>query len=156
MGLHRGHECVEELGGTLPVRAFRERVRTSGKRGGENPKGILPRDFAGGCPVGRFRFCAGACCTVVLLGRGRAEGGSGRAALHPLWSVKAKGKGLAAYVLLRVEGLGVTLQTQVVVPRLREALVLLVQLHQVHVVVADDVAAPLLHAYIVVSVGVGV
>ena len=62
--------------------------------------------------------------------------------------------GSAAAVLLK--GFGEALQSQVVVPHLGESLMLLVQADEVNVVVADDGAAPLLHAYIVVPVIEGV
>jgi hypothetical protein len=67
-------------------------------------------------------------------------------------SAPGAGKGLGAGLLLPLEGFGQTLQTQVVVPHFGESLVLLVQADEVNVVVADDIAAPLLHAYIVVPV----
>ena len=67
---------------------------------------------------------------------------------HPLQG----GKGLGAWGLLLLEGFGEALQSQVVVPHLGESLMLLVQADEVNVVVADDIAAPLLHAYIVVPV----
>ena len=76
---------------------------------------------------------------------------SGRGTLHPLVR-----EGLAAYMLLRVKGFGVALQRQLVVPRPGETPVLLMQLDQVHEVVADDVAAPLLDAYVIIAVVVGV
>jgi len=62
------------------------------------------------------------------------------------------GKGLGAWGLLLLKGFGEALQSQVVVPHFGESLVLLVQADEVNVVVADDIAAPLLHAYIVVPV----
>jgi hypothetical protein len=54
--------------------------------------------------------------------------------------------------VLLLEGFGEALQTQVVVPHLGESLMLLVQADEMNVVVAHNGAAPLLHAYIVVSV----
>ena len=63
------------------------------------------------------------------------------------------GKGLGAWgLLLLLEDFGEALQSQVVVPHLGESLVLLVQADEINVVVADDGAAPLLDADIVVSV----
>ena len=69
---------------------------------------------------------------------------------HPLRG----GLGLGAWglLLLLLQGFGEALQSQVVVPHLGESLILLVQADKVNVVVADDIAAPLLHAYIVVPV----
>ena len=76
------------------------------------------------------------------------------ATLYPL---RWRGKGLGPWgPLPLLEGFGKTLQTQVVVPLLGESLVLLVQLNQMHVVVTDDVPAPLLGAHIVVAVVEGV
>ncbi len=55
-------------------------------------------------------------------------------------------------MLVGVESLGEALQTQVVVPRSGKALVLPVQLLKAHVLIADDVAAPLLDANVIVAV----
>jgi hypothetical protein len=82
-----------------------------------------------------------------------------RVALHevvertrcPVSAPLAGQSGLAAYMLARVEDLGEALQTQVAVPRLGKADVLLVQPHQMHLAVADDVAAPLLDGNIIVA-----
>ena len=54
--------------------------------------------------------------------------------------------------LLSLESFSDVLQAQVVVPRFGESRVLLVQADEVDVLVADNRAAPLLHAYIVVPV----
>src|ERR1700679_1967115 len=67
---------------------------------------------------------------------------------HPLRG----GKGLGAWGLLLLEGFGEALQSQVVVPPLGESLVLLVKADEVNVVIANDGAAPLLHANVVVAV----
>jgi hypothetical protein len=52
--------------------------------------------------------------------------------------------GLTAYVLVRIEGFGEALQAKVVVPRRSKSLVLFVQRDEVEVMIADDIAAPLL------------
>jgi len=57
---------------------------------------------------------------------------------------------LRAWVLLPFEDFGEALQAKVLIPQLGESLVLLVQLEQMHVMVADDGAAPLLGAGVVV------
>jgi hypothetical protein len=62
----------------------------------------------------------------------------------------AGGSGLATNGGLR-EGFYKALQSQVVVPYLGETLVLLVKRNQMHVVVADDIAAPLLDAHVVIA-----
>ena len=63
------------------------------------------------------------------------------------------GKGLGAWGLLwLLEGFGEALQSQVVVPHLGEAFMLLVQADKVNVLVAGDGAAPLLHANVIVAV----
>jgi hypothetical protein len=59
-------------------------------------------------------------------------------------------------LLLLLEAFGEALQSQIVVPHLGESLVLLVQADEINVVVAYDRAAPLLYAYIIVSVIEGV
>jgi|GEM_PF-6650963 len=64
----------------------------------------------------------------------------------------AGNSGLSAFVPVGVEDFREPLQAQVVVPRPGEADVLLVQLNQMHIVVAYDVAAPLLDAEIIVAV----
>jgi site-specific recombinase XerD len=53
---------------------------------------------------------------------------------------------------LLLEGFGEALQSQIVVPHLGESFVLLVQADEVNVVVADNRAAPLLHANVIVAV----
>jgi len=63
-----------------------------------------------------------------------------------------EGKRLGAWRLLLCKGFGEVLQAQVVVPLLGELLVLVVQAGEVHIVVAHDGAAPLLHAEIVIAV----
>jgi len=63
----------------------------------------------------------------------------------------AGGKGLGEWRLLPLEGFGEALQTQVLVPQLGESLMLLVQLEKVHIVVADDGAAALLSAGVIVA-----
>lgn|GEM_PF-4133610 len=60
-----------------------------------------------------------------------------------------QGSGLATNALVR-KSLCESLQTQVVIPRLGEAFVLLVKLDEMHVVVAHDVAAPLLDGNVIV------
>jgi hypothetical protein len=72
-----------------------------------------------------------------------------------LWSerltVRPKlGDWLCASGLLPLEGFGEALRAQVVVPLLGESLVLFVQLDKLHIVVADDIAAPLLGAGVIV------
>jgi hypothetical protein len=61
------------------------------------------------------------------------------------------GTWLSAYVFVRIEDFGKSLQAQVVVPCLRKADMLLVQLNEIHVVVADDVATPLLNGDVIVA-----
>jgi len=58
--------------------------------------------------------------------------------------------GLAKNALVR-EGFSEALQTQIVVPRLRKVNVLFVQRDEMHILVADDIAAPLLHRGIIVA-----
>lgn len=57
--------------------------------------------------------------------------------------------GLANDALVR-EGFSEALQTQIVVPRLGKVNMLFVQFHEMHILVADDVAAPVLDGDIVV------
>jgi hypothetical protein len=59
--------------------------------------------------------------------------------------------GLVAWGLLPLEGFKKALQTQVVVPRLGKAFVLLVKLNKVHVVAAYDVATPLFDGNVIVA-----
>src|SRR5665213_3147335 len=88
-------------------------------------------------------------CMAALLERLHCVGCCEADALsHPLRG----GKALGAWVPLLLKGFGEALQSQVVVPHLGESLMLLVQADEVNVVVEDDIAAPLLHAYIVVPV----
>ena len=58
-------------------------------------------------------------------------------------------------MLVGIEGFGESLQAQIVVPRFGEAFVLFVQHLKAHVVIANDVAAPLLHANVIVAVVLG-
>jgi hypothetical protein len=59
------------------------------------------------------------------------------------------GSGLATNALVR-EGFYKALQSEVVVPCLCEPLMLLMQFQQAHVMVTNDVAAPLLNAEVIV------
>ena len=63
---------------------------------------------------------------------------------------------LGAGLALSLESVGEALRTQVVVPQLGEALMLLVKRHKMHIARADDVAAPLLNSGVVVPVIEGV
>jgi hypothetical protein len=56
-----------------------------------------------------------------------------------------------AYMLVRVEGFGKALQAKGDVPRHSESLVLFVQLDEVDVSVADDIAAPLLDGHVIIA-----
>ena len=75
-----------------------------------------------------------------------------------LGTVRSVGRrlGLSAYKLVRVVGRFEALTAQVVVPNLRESLVLGVEIGKLHVLTAHDVPAPLLYAYEIVSVVVGI
>jgi len=66
-------------------------------------------------------------------------------------AVSAPKSGLATNRLVR-KSVYVPLQSQVVIPRLCETLVLFMQSNQVDIVAAHDVPAPLLHAEIIVAV----
>jgi hypothetical protein len=63
---------------------------------------------------------------------------------------------LGAWGLLLLESLGEALQSQIVVPHLGESFMLLVQAHEVNVLVADNSTAPLLDSEIVLAVVEGV
>ncbi len=77
------------------------------------------------------------------------SGWSGRAALYPLLGGERLGLGA---VPLSLEGFKKALRSKVLVPQLGELFVLLVKLDVVCVIGADDVAAPLLHAGVIVAV----
>src|ERR1700723_438174 len=70
---------------------------------------------------------------------------------YPVSAPWAGKLGLSAYVFVRIEDFGKSLKAQVVVPCLRKADMLLVQLEEIHIVVADDVAAPLLNGDVIVA-----
>ena len=58
---------------------------------------------------------------------------------------------LVAVLAVLLVGFGEALLTQVPVPQLGEAFVFLVQFHKLHIVGADDIAAPLLYPGIIVA-----
>ena len=64
--------------------------------------------------------------------------------------------GLSAYKLVGVVGLFEALTAQVVVPHFGESLVLGVEVGKLHILAAYKVPAPLLYAYEIVSVVVGI
>jgi hypothetical protein len=58
---------------------------------------------------------------------------------------------VGAYVLVRVEDFSEALQAQLVVPRLSKTDMLRMQVNEANVVIADDVAAPLLDGNVMVA-----
>jgi hypothetical protein len=69
----------------------------------------------------------------------------------PVSAPLAGNSGLSAYVPVGVEDFREPLQAQIVIPRPCEADVLLVQLNQMHVMIAHDIAAPLLGGNVIVT-----